>query len=45
MKTETLYEFLVLSKTLNYSKAAENLYISQSVLSKHIQEMEKELGT
>lgn len=45
MKTENLYEFLVLSKTLNYSKAAENLYISQSVLSKHIQEMEKELGT
>ena len=45
MKTENLYEFLILSKTLNYSKAAENLYISQSVLSKHIQEMEKELGT
>lgn len=44
MKTEKLYEFLILSKTLNYSKAAENLYISQSVLSKHIQEMEAELG-
>lgn len=45
MKTERLYEFLVLSKALNYSKAAENLYISQSVLSKHIQEMEEELNT
>lgn len=44
MKTEKLYEFLILSKTLNYSKAAENLYISQSVLSKHIKEMEQELG-
>lgn len=45
MKTERLYEFLLLSKALNYSKAAENLYISQSVLSKHIQEMEQELNT
>lgn len=45
MKTEKLYEFLILSKTLNYSKAAENLYITQSVLSKHIQEMEQELNT
>lgn len=44
MKTERLYEFLILSKALNYSKAARNLYISQSVLSKHIQEMEQELG-
>ena len=43
MNTEKLYEFLVLSKTLNYSKAAKALYISQSVLSKHIQDMEKEL--
>ncbi len=38
-----LYEFLVLSKALN-SRAAANLYISQSVLSKHIQDMEQELG-
>lgn len=45
MKTEKLYEFLILSKTLNYSKAARNLYITQSVLSKHIQEMEEELNT
>lgn len=44
MTTEKLYEFLVLSKTLNYSKAAGALYISQSVLSKHIKDMEKELN-
>ena len=44
MTTERLYEFLILSKTLNYSHAAESLYITQSVLSKHIQELEKELG-
>lgn len=44
MTTEKMYEFLVLSKTLNYSKAANTLYISQSVLSKHIKDMEKELN-
>nr|WP_296831006.1 LysR family transcriptional regulator [uncultured Marvinbryantia sp.] len=44
LSTEKLYEFLVLSKALNYSRAAANLYISQSVLSKHIQDMEQELG-
>ena len=27
MKTEQLYEFLVLSRTLNYSRAADALYI------------------
>lgn len=43
MTTERLYEFLILSKTLNYSTAAQNLYISQSVLSKHIKSMEEEL--
>lgn len=45
MTTEKLYEFLILSKTLNYSKAAETLYISQSILTRHIQELEKELDT
>lgn len=44
MTTVKLYEFLVLSKLLNYSKAAQALYISQSVLTKHIQSLEKELG-
>lgn len=45
MNTGRLYEFLVLSKLLNFSKAADALYISQSVLTRHIQEMEKELGS
>lgn len=45
MTTERLYEFLVLSKVLNYSQAAQSLYITQSVLTKHIQELEKELET
>ena len=44
MNTGRLYEFLVLSKLLSFSKAAEALYISQSVLTRHIQDMEKEMG-
>ena len=44
MNTGRLYEFLVLSKLLSFSKAAEALYISQSVLTRHIQELEKEMG-
>ena len=44
MNTERLYEFVVLSRTLNYSNAAKTLFISQSVLSKHVAEMEKELN-
>lgn len=44
MNTGRFYEFLVLSKLLSYSKAADTLYISQSVLTKHIQELEKEMG-
>lgn len=44
MNTTRLYEFLVLANVLNYSKAAQALYISQSVLSRHIQELEEELG-
>lgn len=44
MNTGRIYEFIVLSRLLSYSKAADALYISQSVLTKHIQELEKELG-
>ena len=43
MNTGRLYEFLVLSKLLSFSKAAEALYISKSVLTRHIQELEKEM--
>jgi len=38
-------EFVVLSETLHYANAAEKLYTTQSTLSKHIQAMEKELGS
>lgn len=44
MTTERLYEFTILANTLSFSKAAGKLYITQSVLSRHIIEMEKELG-
>ena len=36
--------FLALSESLNFSKTAEQLYISQPSLSKAIQELEEELG-
>lgn len=45
MNTDRLVEFQTLAQTLHYGQAAEKLYISQSVLSRHIQDMEKELGT
>ncbi len=44
MTTERLAEFLVLSQTLSYSKAAKKLFITQSALSRHIMDMEAELG-
>lgn len=44
MKTEYLYEFSVLARTLNFSRAAQALFLSQPILSKHIQKMEAELG-
>jgi DNA-binding transcriptional LysR family regulator len=44
MTRDHLYEFLVLSQTLNYSKAAKLLFISQASLSRHIDQLEEELG-
>lgn len=44
MQFQTMQEFLVLADTLNFLNAAEQLYMSQSTLSKHIRDMEKELG-
>lgn len=38
-------EFIALTKAENYLEAAENLFISQSSLSKHIKSLEVELGT
>lgn len=45
MKISIIREFVRLSETKNYTKTAEELYISQSVLSRHIASLEEELGT
>lgn len=44
MNTEKLFEFQTLAKTLHFGQAAQKLYMSQSILSRHIQSMEQELG-
>ncbi|BCR36722.1 LysR family transcriptional regulator [Mariniplasma anaerobium] len=44
MKIQILNEFIVLADKKNYSAAADFLYISQSSLSKHILNLEDELG-
>lgn len=44
MRIELLKEFVVLRDTLNFTKAADRLFISQSVLSRHIKSIEEELG-
>ncbi|EOH86656.1 LysR family transcriptional regulator [Enterococcus pallens] len=44
MKIEYLQSFVTLSNTLNYTKAAERLYITQPTLSRHIQLLETELN-
>lgn len=45
MDTEYVREFVMLAECLNFSEAAERLFISQSSLSKHIQALERSLGT
>lgn len=44
MTTEKLFEFLILSQTLSFSSAAKKLFMTQSCLSRHIAELEKELS-
>lgn len=44
MEIRHLGEFVVLAEVGNYTEAAEMLFISQSTLSKHIQNLEIELG-
>lgn len=44
MEREKLHDFVVLSETLNFSRAADRLFMSQSALSKRMQSLEKELG-
>lgn len=45
MDLRLLREFVICAQTGNFTKAADILYISQSVLSKHISRLESELGT
>lgn len=44
MTSDQLKYFLVVEKCLNYSEAAEELNISQSSLSRHIQSLEEDVG-
>lgn len=44
MDIEYAKEFLVLAETLNFSKAAQELFTSQPTLSRHMKLLEKELG-
>lgn len=45
MRIRYIREFLELASTLNYTEAAKRLHITQPALSKHIDAMEKMLGT
>lgn len=44
MRTEIIREFLVFARHLNFSKAAAELHITQPNLSKHMMELEREVG-
>ena len=45
MELKHVLEFLEIAECENFLEAADNLEMSQSALSKHIQSLEKELGT
>ncbi|MFF2177792.1 LysR family transcriptional regulator [Lysinibacillus sp. NPDC058147] len=45
METEWLRTFIVAAKTENFRETAEQRFITQSTVSKHIQHLEKELQT
>ncbi|MDR1537204.1 MAG: LysR family transcriptional regulator [Clostridiales bacterium] len=44
METNYIREFVVLAETMNFLNASEELFVSQSSLSKHIQALERDLG-
>ncbi|EFD01078.1 transcriptional regulator, LysR family, partial [Hungatella hathewayi DSM 13479] len=45
MNTTYFKDFLTIAELGSYEKAAEELYTTQSTLTKHIQKLESELGT
>ena len=45
MDINRLNEFITLATLLNYSKAANQLYLTQPALSRHIHDLEQTLGT
>ncbi len=44
MKIQSMREFLTLSELRNFNSASEKLFLSQPTLSRHIKELEEELG-
>lgn len=44
MDINRLNEFIVLATHLNYSKAANQLFLTQPALSRHIHDLEQTLG-
>lgn len=44
MNFERMREFVAITTYRSYQKAAEELYVSEATLSRHIREMEAELG-
>ncbi len=44
IETRHLYYFLAIAREQNITKAAENLYVTQSTLSKQMMDLEKQLG-
>ncbi|MDU8923766.1 LysR family transcriptional regulator [Pasteurellaceae bacterium LIM206] len=45
MKTRLLREFITLAETLNFTKTANKLYMTQPILTRHIKELEEKLQT
>lgn len=45
MNIEHLEEFIDLANTLNFTKSSANLHITQPTLSKHIAELERQIGS
>ncbi len=44
MEIESLREFAVIAESLSLSEAADKLFVSQSTLSRHLQQLERSLG-